>query len=259
MNLQDLSDIHSGRHTQRVQHDIKRTSVRKEWHIFYRKYTGNNTLVTVTSGHLITNGNLSLLCDIDTYGLVYTRGHLIAILSCKYLGIYDNTVFTMRYFQRSITYFTCFLTEDCTEKSLFCSKLCLSLRSNLTNKDITGTNFCTDTDDTTFIKILQCVIADTRNITCDLFRSEFGITGFCLIFFNMNRCVNIVHNKSFAKKYSILVVVAFPCHKSDQRVLTKSKLSVCCGRTICDNLSGLYVFTLEYDWLLVVAVTLVTS
>ena len=31
MNLQDLSDIHSGRHTQRVQHDIKRTSVRKEF------------------------------------------------------------------------------------------------------------------------------------------------------------------------------------------------------------------------------------
>ena len=49
------------------------TSVWKEWHIFYRKYTGNNTLVTMTSGHLITNGNLSLLCDVDTYGLVNTR------------------------------------------------------------------------------------------------------------------------------------------------------------------------------------------
>ena len=73
MNLQDLSDIHSGRHTQRIQHDIKRTSVRKEWHIFNRKYTGNNTLVTMTSGHLITNGNLSLLSNVNTYGLVNTR------------------------------------------------------------------------------------------------------------------------------------------------------------------------------------------
>ena len=165
----------------------------------------------------------------------------------------------MRYFQRSITYFTCFLTKDCTKKSLFCRKLCLSLRSNFTNKDIAGTYFSTDADNTTLIQIFQCIVAHARNITCDLFRSQFGITGFAFIFFNMNRCINIVHNKSFTEEYRILVVITFPCHESDQRVLTKSKFSVCCGRTICDNLSCLYVLTLEYDWFLVVTVTLVTS
>ena len=61
-----LSDVHSGRYTQRIQHDIKRTSVWKEWHILNRKYTGNDTLVTMTSGHLITDRDLSLLSDVDT-------------------------------------------------------------------------------------------------------------------------------------------------------------------------------------------------
>ena len=55
------------------------------------------------------------------------------------------------------------------------------------------------------------------------------------------------------------VVVTFPCHESDQRVLTKGKFTVCCRRTICDNLSCLYVLTLEYDRFLVVTVALVTS
>ena len=165
----------------------------------------------------------------------------------------------MRYFQRSITYFTCFLTKDCTEKSLFCCKLCLSLRSNFTNKDITGTYFRTDTDNTTLIQILQCFISYTRNITCDLFRSQLGITGFTFIFFHMDRCINIIHNQSFAQKYSILVVVTFPGHESDQRVLTKGKLAIAGRRTICNNLSCLYMLSLEHDWLLVVTVTLVTS
>ena len=73
MNLKHLSDVHTRRHTQWVQHDIQRTSIRKEWHIFYWKYTGNNTLVSMSSGHLITNGDLSLLSDVNTNCLIYSR------------------------------------------------------------------------------------------------------------------------------------------------------------------------------------------
>ena len=61
----------------------------------------------------------------------------------------------MRYFKRSISYFTGFLTEDRTKQSFFSCKLCLSLRSNLTYQDISGTDFCSDTDDSSFIQILQ--------------------------------------------------------------------------------------------------------
>ena len=259
MDLQDLSDIHSGRYTQRIQHDIKGTSVRKEWHILNWKYTGNDTLVTMTTSHLITNGDLSLLCNINTYCLIYSRAQLIAVLSCKYLGIYDNTIFTVRYFKGSITYLSCLLTEDGTKETLLSSKLCLSLRSNLTNKDITGTYLSTDTDDTTLIQIFQSIITDTRNITCDLFRSQLGITGFCLIFLDMDRCINIILYQSLAKQNGILVVITFPGHKSDQRVLTKCKLTIGCRRTISDNLSCLNVLTLEHDRSLVVAVALVAS
>ena len=259
MDLQDLTDVHTRRHTQRIQYDIQRTAIWQERHIFNRKDTGNHTLVTMTTGHLVTYRDLSLLCNVNSYGLIYTRCQLVTIFSCEDFCIYDNTIFTMRYFQGSITYFTCFFSEDCTQQTLFCCQLCLALRCYFSDQNITGTHFCTDTDDTTLIQIFQCFITDTRNVTCDLFRSQFGITCFCFVFLDMDRCVYIVHNQSLTQQNGILVVVTFPGHESDQRVLTKSDFAVGCGRTVCDNLSGSNSVALENDRTLIVAVTLVAS
>ena len=125
----------------------------------------------------------------------------------------------MRNLERSVTNLTCLLTEDGAKKSLLCSQLCFSLRSYLTDKDITGTNLSTDTDDSALIKILECIITDTRNISCDLFRSKLRITGFYFVFLNMNRCIHIILYQALAKKNGILVVITFPGHESDQRVL----------------------------------------
>ena len=72
MDLEHLSNVHTGRHAERVQHDIKRTPVRQIRHILHRKHTRDNTLVAVTSSHLITNGDLSFLCDIDAHCLVHS-------------------------------------------------------------------------------------------------------------------------------------------------------------------------------------------
>ena len=112
MDLKHLSDIHTGRYAQRIQHDIQRTAIWKEWHILYRKHTGNDTLVTMTSGHLVTNGNLSLLGNVDTHCLVHTWRKLVSVFSCKYFGVYNNTIFSVRYFQRSVSHFTGFLAKD---------------------------------------------------------------------------------------------------------------------------------------------------
>ena len=113
----------------------------------------------------------------------------------------------MRNLEGSITNFSCFLTENCTQKTFFCSQFCFSLRSNFTDKNITGTNFCTDTDDTTFIQIFQSIITDTRNIFCDLFRSQLGISGLCFIFFDMNRSIYIFLYQSLTQQNRILVEI----------------------------------------------------
>src|ERR1035437_5882083 len=65
VRLQYLPDVHARGDAQRVQHDVHRCSVRQEGHVFLRHNLGNNTFVTVTASHLITNRQLALRGDID--------------------------------------------------------------------------------------------------------------------------------------------------------------------------------------------------
>ena len=102
----------------------------------------------------------------------------------------------MRNLEGGVADLSCLLTEDGAQKPLLSSQLSLSLRSYLTNQDIAGTNLCTNTNDSSVVQIFQCIITDTRNVSGNLFRSKLGITGLCLIFLNMDRCIYIILNKS---------------------------------------------------------------
>ncbi len=180
----------------------------------------------MSSRHLITYRDLSLLRDIDADRLINTRRQFISVISCKYFRIYNNTIFTVGHLKRSISYLTGLFTEDRTQQPLFCGKLCLSFRSHLADKNISCTNFRTDPDNSALIQIFQRLIAHARDISCDLFRPKLCVTSLCLIFFNVNGSIHILLNQSLAQQNGILIVVTFPGHKPDQRVLAKRHLTV---------------------------------
>ena len=180
----------------------------------------------MTAGHLVTNGNLSLLCNINTYKLIYAWADIVAVFSCVNLNVNNYACCAVRNTKRCISNFSCFFTENSTKKSFFCCKLCFTLWCNLAYKYIVRSNFRTDTDNSSFVKVTKCIVAYVRNISCNFFRSEFCISCLCFIFINMNRCVNIFLNKFFTKKNGIFVVVTFPSHETDKRVFTKGKFTV---------------------------------
>ena len=101
----------------------------------------------------------------------------------------------MRNLKGCIPYFPCLLTENGTKEPLLCRKLCLALGCDFTYQDITCTDLSTDTDDTSLIKVLKGILADTGNITGDLLGTKLGIPGFRFMLFYMNGCVNILLNK----------------------------------------------------------------
>ena len=259
MDLQDLSDIHTGRHAQRIQDDIQRPSVGKIRHILDGQNAGNDTLVAVTACHLIADRDLSLLRDVNANRLVHTGGKLISVLSGELLGIYDNAVFTVGNLQGCVTNFTGLFTEDRAQQALFRSQLGLALGCDFTDQDISRADLSADTDDTFLIKILEGFLTDARNIAGNLFRSELGITGFTLVLFDVDRCVDIVTHKTFAQKNSVLIVVTFPGHESDQGVLSEGKLTVAGRRTVRDNLSLDNMLAGDHDRFLVVAVALIAA
>src|SRR5690554_6952952 len=96
VNLQHLSDIHTGRNAQGVQADFKGCTVGQEGHILFWKHSGNNTLVSMTACHFVTYGDFSLLCHIDAYQLVDSGRQFITIFPGKHFNINNNTAFTMR-------------------------------------------------------------------------------------------------------------------------------------------------------------------
>ncbi len=76
--LEDLAEVHSRRHTQRVQNDIHRRTVSEERHILLAHDARHDTLVAVTAGHLVTHGDLTLLGYIYLGKLHDARGELVA-------------------------------------------------------------------------------------------------------------------------------------------------------------------------------------
>src|SRR5689334_17030777 len=48
----DLAQVHTRRHTERIEHDVNRCSVLQVRHVFVADNLRNDTLVTVTTGHL---------------------------------------------------------------------------------------------------------------------------------------------------------------------------------------------------------------
>ena len=77
VGLQDLADVHTRRHAQRVQHDVHRRSVRQEGHILLRQDLGDDALVAVASRHLIAFHDLTLLGDIDADQHVDAGGQFV--------------------------------------------------------------------------------------------------------------------------------------------------------------------------------------
>ena len=54
MRLENLANIHSARNTQRIQQYVKAPAVFEERHVLFRHNLGDDTLVAVAAGHLVT-------------------------------------------------------------------------------------------------------------------------------------------------------------------------------------------------------------
>ena len=67
MGLKDLPHVHTRGNAQRVEADFNGGAVRQERHVFFGHDLGDHTLVTVASGHLVTDLELLLGGDVDLH------------------------------------------------------------------------------------------------------------------------------------------------------------------------------------------------
>ena len=136
-------------------HDVQRTSIGQIRHILLRHDAGYDTLVTMTTRHLIAHLQLTLLSDVAAYHHVDAGCQFIAVFPGEYLDIHDDAVLTMGNTQRGITHFPCLFTEDGPEQTLLGIELGLALGGDLAHQNIAGTHFGAHTDNTALVQFLE--------------------------------------------------------------------------------------------------------
>ena len=80
MSFQYLADVHPAGHAQRVKHNVHRSSIRQEGHVFLGNDLGNHSLVAMPSSHFVADGQLSLTGDINFHLLDDSGINVIAAL-----------------------------------------------------------------------------------------------------------------------------------------------------------------------------------
>ena len=83
----DLTEVHTAWYAQRVQYDINRCSVFQERHVFLANDLGNDTLVTVATGHFISHFKLALHSEVNLGQLQYACGEFITDRDIKLLAL----------------------------------------------------------------------------------------------------------------------------------------------------------------------------
>src|SRR4249919_759211 len=79
VRLEDLADVHTARHAQRVQHDVDGRTVGHVRHVFDRHDGRHDTLVAVAAGHLVARLDAALNREEHLHHLEHARGEVVAL------------------------------------------------------------------------------------------------------------------------------------------------------------------------------------
>ena len=89
VRLQNLADVHTRRHAQRVQDDLHRSAVGQVRHVLLGQDARDDALVAVASGHLVAHRQLALHGDVHLHHLDDARRKLVALLHLADLVVGD--------------------------------------------------------------------------------------------------------------------------------------------------------------------------
>ncbi len=79
VGFENLTDVHTAGHAERIEHDFDRRSIRQIRHVFFRQNARDDALVTVAAGHLVAHRKLALHGDVDLDQLDYARRQFVAL------------------------------------------------------------------------------------------------------------------------------------------------------------------------------------
>ena len=257
MQLEDLAEVHSTRHTVRVEDDVHRRPVLEERHVLDRQDLGDDALVAVAAGQLVTVGDLALVGDVDADELVDTRRQVVAEVGAELLDPDDGAGLAVRDLERRVADLAGLLTEDGAQQALLRGQLGLALGRDLADEQVTVTDLGADADDAALVEVGQDLLGDVRDVPGDLLGAQLRVAGVDLVLLDVDRGEDVVLDQTLAEDDRVLVVVALPRHERDEQVAPERHLATVGRRTVGDDAAGLEPVAFVDDDDLVVARALV--
>src|SRR6185369_873395 len=136
MGLEDLADVHTARHAERVEDDVDRGPVRQERHVLGRQDLGDDTLVAVAAGHLVADADLPLLGDGHPDQAVDARLEVVVELAPELADLDDLAPLAVGQAEARVLHLAGLLAEDRPQEALLRGQLGLALRGDLADEDV---------------------------------------------------------------------------------------------------------------------------
>ena len=167
--FQHLTDIHTAGHTQRAQDDVNRRPVSQVWHIFHGYNLGDNTLVPMTTSHLVTLRDFTTLGNTHTNHRLNASGQVTVVLPIKDMHIHHFTASAMRHPQAGIFHFTRLVAKDSTQQFFFWAEFLFTFRRDLTHENIHLIDISTNANDTALVQVFERILAHIGNVVRNFF------------------------------------------------------------------------------------------
>ena len=235
MRFEHLADVHPARHAERVEDDVDGGAVGHVGHVLDRQDLGDDALVAVAAGELVADRDLALLGDVHPDQLVDARRQLVAVFTGEHLDVDDLAALAVRHLQDGVADLAGLLAEDGPQQALLGRQLGLALRGDLADQHVAGADLGTDADDAAVVEVAEDVVAEVRDVTGDLLRTELGVAGIDLVLVDVDRRQHVVLDQALAEDDGVLEVVALPRHQRDEQVLAERQFAVIGRGTVGDD------------------------
>ena len=168
VRLEDLADVHSARHAERIEDDVDRSPIGQEGHVLLGQDLGDDALVAVAAGHLVADADLALGSDADADQPVDAGQQLGALLAIELGDLDDLAPLAVWQAQAGVLNLARLLAEDRAQQPLLGGQLGLALGRDLADQDVAGLDLGADVDDSVLVEVLERLLADVGDVAGDL-------------------------------------------------------------------------------------------
>ena len=247
MGLEDLADVHTARHAERVEDDVDGRAVGEEGHVLLRDDPGDDALVAVAAGELVALGDLALRRDEDAHQAVDARGEVVALLAVEGDDVDDDAALAVRDLERGVADLARLLLEDRADQLLLGGQLGLALRRDLADQEVAGLHLGADADDAALVEVAERLLRAVRDVARDLLVAELGRAGVDLVLLDVDRGELVVLDQALREDDRVLEVVALPGHEGDQAVLAQRDLATGGRRAVGEDVARLHLVADLHD------------